>query len=79
MDQRPSEGHFDINTAVLIAIRSATETIDIEAGYFNPIDWMADALFDAVARGVRVRVLVNSYRAVDWASSAESVGEYGLG
>lgn len=66
MDQRPSEGHFDINTAVLIAIRSATETIDIEAGYFNPIDWMADALFDAVARGVRVRVLVNSYRAVDW-------------
>ncbi len=65
IDQRPGDGHFDINAAVLIAIRSATATIDIEAGYFNPIDWLADALFDAADRGVRVRILVNSFQAMD--------------
>ncbi len=65
IDQRPAEDDFDINTAVSIAINSAEQKIDIEAPYFNPIDWLMDDLRDAVGRGVTVRILTNSKSSYD--------------
>jgi cardiolipin synthase A/B len=60
IDQRPSENAFDINQAVLIAVRSARTVLEIETPYFNPAGWLMDELRRAAARGVEVRVLTNS-------------------
>ncbi len=60
IDQKPSQDDFDINNAILIGLRLAKRRVDIEAPYFNPTDWLLDEMADAVARGVDVRVLLNS-------------------
>jgi len=60
IDQRPTQGDIDLNTAILIALRSADLSIDIEAPYFNPTEWLAEELLATSARGVEVRILVNS-------------------
>lgn len=65
IDQKPSENDFDINNAIIIALRLAKRRIDIEAPYFNPTDWLLRELSDAVARGVDVRVLLNSRESND--------------
>ncbi len=65
IDQRPAQKDFDINTAVLIALRQAKEHIDIEAPYFNPSDWLVDEFRDASARGVKIRILTNSQEGDD--------------
>jgi len=60
IDQRPAQGDIDLNTAILIALRSAVLEIDIQAPYFNPTEWLAEELLATAARGVEVRILVNS-------------------
>jgi len=60
IDQRPTQGDIDLNAAILIALRSADLSIDIEAPYFNPTEWLAEELLATSARGVEVRILVNS-------------------
>jgi cardiolipin synthase len=65
IDNRPAEEDGDINQAVLIAIQAAVQDIVIETPYFNPPQWLSDALANAVARGVRVRVLTNSETSTD--------------
>ncbi len=60
IDQKPSEDDFDINNAVLIGLRLAKRRVDVEAPYFNPTPWLLDEMSDAVARGVEIRVLLNS-------------------
>lgn len=60
IDQRPADGAFNINHAVLIAVRLARHRIDIETPGFHPPDWLARELRAAAGRGVRVRVLTNS-------------------
>ncbi len=65
IDQRPAVDDMDINTFVLIALRSANNHVDIEAPYFNPTDWLADEILKTAARGVRVRILTNSATSVD--------------
>lgn len=65
VDQRPIAGDFDINNTMLIALRSARESIEIETPYFNPTDWMLDELLAAASRGVEVRLLTNTLESVD--------------
>ena len=65
IDQKPSEGDFDINNAVTIGLRLAKSRVDIETPYFNPPDWMLDEMENAVDRGVQIRVLLNSASSVD--------------
>ncbi|MFH1745413.1 MAG: phosphatidylserine/phosphatidylglycerophosphate/cardiolipin synthase family protein [Planctomycetota bacterium] len=60
LDQRPAADDFDINTAMLAALRFARQRVDIEAPYFNPSNWLADELLAAAARGVDVRILTNA-------------------
>jgi len=69
IDQRPSEGDFDINDFLMIAIRSAEQYIDIEAPYFNPTDWLVEELTDAANRGVQIRILTNSEISTDISST----------
>jgi cardiolipin synthase len=54
----PAGGSFAMYTMFLLAISSARRTIFITNPYFVPDDTMEDALMAAVARGVRVVVLV---------------------
>ncbi len=65
IDQRPGENDFDINNAVLIALRFAKYRIDIEAPYFNPSNWLADEIKNARKRGIEIRILTNSKESVD--------------
>ena len=65
IDQKPSENDFDINHAIIIGLRLARQRVDIEAPYFNPTDWLIAELADAVARGVQVRILMNSQMSID--------------
>ena len=60
IDHRPAEDDFDLNTAVFLAVRSATARIDIATPNLNPPGWLADELAAAVGRGVRVGILTNS-------------------
>lgn len=65
IDQRPVARDFDINNAILIALRSAQESIVIETPYFNPTNWMLDELIAAAGRGVQVSLLTNTQESVD--------------
>ncbi len=65
IDQRPCMDDFDINNAVLIALRSAKERVDIESPYFNPCHWLSEAIEQASRRGVKVRILTNSDKSND--------------
>ncbi len=60
IDQRPAQDDFDINTAVMIALRIAKHRVDIEAPYFNPTGWLVDEIEAARNRGVEIRILTNS-------------------
>jgi cardiolipin synthase A/B len=57
---RSSAGVGDTNVEALyyLAIAAAGDTLDLTAAYFVPRPAFIDALCDAAARGVRVRVLV---------------------
>ena len=57
---RSSAGVGDTNVEALyyLAIAAARESLDLTAAYFVPRPAFTDALVDAAARGVRVRVLV---------------------
>jgi cardiolipin synthase len=54
----PAKGDFAMYTTLLLAIASARRSIDITNPYFVPDERMTEALLAAVARGVRVTVLV---------------------
>ena len=54
----PSGGANDLKRLYLLALASARRTIDITTPYFVPDESTLWALHDAVARGVRVRLLV---------------------
>jgi cardiolipin synthase A/B len=54
----PAGGNFAMYTMFLLAIAAAQRSIDVTNPYFVPDDPMAEALEQAVARGVRVRILV---------------------
>lgn len=59
-DDNGGEGLFEINTMYEELLGQARESIDIETPYFIPQPPLLDALYDALARGVRVRLLTNS-------------------
>jgi cardiolipin synthase A/B len=54
----PAAGHFSMYTLFLLAIEGARRTIHITNPYFVPDDRMEEALLRAVARGVRIVVLL---------------------
>lgn len=54
----PSGGANDLKRLYLLALASAKRTVDITTPYFVPDESTLWALHDAVARGVRVRLLV---------------------
>lgn len=54
----PRGGRRNVELMFLLAIRGARSSIDLEAAYFVPDALMRKALLDALARGVRVRVIV---------------------
>ena len=58
-------GDAHILRATLKAIEGASESIDIENAYVITTPDLRQALLDALARGVRVRVLTNSGESVD--------------
>lgn len=59
------QGDANILRATLKAIEGASETIDIENAYVITTPDLRQALGDALARGVRVRILTNSAESVD--------------
>jgi cardiolipin synthase A/B len=56
----PSGGSNDMKRLYLLAVASARRTLDIATPYFVPDESSRWALKQAVARGVRVRILVES-------------------
>ncbi len=54
----PSGGSDSMLLMYLMAITSATQTIDLSAAYFVPDPLTLNALTDALSRGVRVRIIV---------------------
>lgn len=54
----PSGGAESMHLMYLLSIAAARETIDIVAAYFVPDVLTANALEDALARGVRIRLLL---------------------
>ncbi len=65
IDQRPAQNDLDINEAVKIALDKAEYSVDIEAPYFNPSDWLVREIARARTRGVRIRILTNSHESDD--------------
>jgi cardiolipin synthase A/B len=62
-----------IESAYLLALRSAEKNITIANAYFLPGQRFRRALMEAAARGVRVRLLLQArteYRMLNWASRA---------
>jgi cardiolipin synthase len=59
------EGDAHILLGTLKAIEGATESVDIENAYFITTPAIEQALFDALERGVKVRLLTNSDKSVD--------------
>ena len=54
----PSEGAQTARLGYLYAIAAARQTIDLAQAYFVPDDLAIEMLLEAIARGVRVRVIV---------------------
>lgn len=54
----PDEGAEAVRLGYLFAIASARKSIDIANAYFLPDDLAIDMLLEAIARGVKVRVVV---------------------
>lgn len=75
IDQHPALDDYDINYAILIAIRRAETRIDMEAPYFNPTPWLVTELINAVQRGVAVRILTNSRTAIDVAEVYDAMSD----
>ena len=61
----PGAGENRIEDTLWYAITSAQKTITIETAYFVPTPAMREALLDARARGVQVRILTNSPKSND--------------
>jgi phosphatidylserine/phosphatidylglycerophosphate/cardiolipin synthase-like enzyme len=59
------DGDAHILLGTLKAIEGATESVDIENAYFITTPAIQQALFDALERGVKVRLLTNSDQSVD--------------
>jgi len=59
------QGDANILRATLKAIEGASETIDIENAYLITTPDLRQALGEALARGVKVRILTNSAESVD--------------
>lgn len=51
-------GEYNSQRMFLLAIAGARRSIDLEASYFVPDEPVRQALLDALARGVRVRIIV---------------------
>jgi cardiolipin synthase len=66
MDQVPSLEDFDINTAMLIALRTARESVLLETPYLNPSRWLLDELLATRERGVAVSIVTNSLESTDF-------------
>jgi cardiolipin synthase A/B len=54
----PSGGGESMHLMYLMAVAAATEYIDLVAAYFVPDELLVDALVAALARGVRLRILL---------------------
>ncbi len=54
----PAGGSESMHLMYLMAVASATRTIDLEAAYFIPDQLLIEALVEARRRGVRVRILL---------------------
>jgi cardiolipin synthase len=66
VDDTPGpKGSASILLTTLKAIEGATTSVDIENAYFIETPALKAALMDALARGVKVRVLTNSPESVD--------------
>jgi cardiolipin synthase len=63
--QKPADRVFEIDAAVLLAIRMASQKIVIETPYFNPPDWLADELIAKATDGVDISILTNSEQTID--------------
>lgn len=60
-----SQGDAHIMLANMKAIQGASETIDIENAYYIRTPGLRQVIMDALARGVRVRIMTNSAESVD--------------
>lgn len=65
IEQRPAEHVFNINNAILVALRLAEHRVLIESPYFNPTDWLIDDLIAAAGRGVEIVLLTNGPTSMD--------------
>ena len=54
----PSGGSESMQLMYLLAIAAATRSIDLSAAYFVPDELTQDALFQALRRGVKLRIVV---------------------
>ena len=54
----PEGGAASMELMYLVAITAAEETIDIATPYFVPTDLMETVMLDALARGVRIRLII---------------------
>lgn len=59
------KGDHHILLATMKAIQGASETVDIENAYYIETPGIKRVILDALARGVRVRILTNSSESVD--------------
>lgn len=66
VDHKPGpDGDAHIMLSVMKAIEGATESVDIENAYFINTPGMKDVLLNALADGVKVRLLTNSAESID--------------
>jgi cardiolipin synthase len=72
VDQRPWAGDYDINAALVAAIRLADERIVMETPYYNPTPWLLDELLAARARGVEIELLTDGPASSDIPNSYEA-------
>jgi cardiolipin synthase len=71
----PSGGSESMHLMYLLTLSAAIETIDLASAYFVPDELTEKALLDALARGVRVRILVpGDYTDSDLVNHASRAG-----
>jgi cardiolipin synthase A/B len=72
----PPRGNVSVRTILLLAIHAARRSILVTTPYFVPDDALLDALVGAVARGVRVSLLLAG--PIDW-NIARAAGRHDYG
>lgn len=77
INSSPGAGASGAQLAYYLAIVSARRRIDIANPYFVPDEVAVDALVEATARGVQVRVLVTGIHNDNWLARHNSVRLYG--